>query len=212
MTTRTFTAFQVWLESQVANGVRLSHIAGEIGIHPSQLTRLRKGSYSFPKRYIERGLALTGLSLAELLQEASPAQHEPAPVTDGGPVEPATEPVTTPQARDTSPPSIMFEATPDRVHLALQHGLKFGTERAAFCATRPEGDLDTLWGEWCAQREAEKGEPEPSLNPDIPPEPALYDHLKRDIQRPNFGGQADTVGGVTPSGSYRINIGHTDSE
>lgn len=214
---RTFTPFQLWLETRVANGHTLTSIAKSLDMLPSQLTRLRQGTNSFPRPRLEKGLRLTGLSLDDLLAKASDGKEKPArkarpqveaiPGPDADPV-PVPEPM--PALEPIAPPAVpvAFAVTPERVQVALQHGLKFGPERALFCDTSPEGDLDAAWQAWCQSREGAKSGPD--LSPVPPPPPALYDHLKRDVQRPDYRPAGDAVQVVTDAGNYRINVGKTE--
>lgn len=190
---RTFTPFQIWLETQLANSLTLTHVAGEIGMSVAQLSKIRRGHHGYPRTRLETGVAITGLTVAQLLQRATdPNEPAPAPIEAVAPPQP-----------------IEFSVTPERVHVALQHGLVFGPERAAFCRSIIVGDPDEAWRLWCAQREGEKSGTTPTLQAaQAPYEPQLYDHLKPNPDRPDYRADAETLAvGATPNSSYSVKIG-----
>ena len=190
MKIRSFTPFQIWLETQLAGGRTLTNIAQVLGVKLSQLSFMRHGFRSFPKTRLEAGMLLTGLSLEQLLVKASPS-HEA-----GKPMEP-----------EALPPIVGFGVTPERVRVALEYGLKFGPEREAFCASQPDGDLDKAWRDWCAARTAQP-QPIGKAPPAAAPAPALYDHLRPDMSRPDFRPDPGLAASTqSASGGFTVRVG-----
>ena len=190
---RVFTPFQRWLETELSAGRSLTSLALDLGGSLSHLCHIRKGRRRLPRSWLPQAHVITGLSLEDLVDvegtdgtviepkpafiaEIPAAREVLAPIT---PAPPAPIPDAIPR------PVFEFPVTAERVRVALTAGLPFGPTRAAFLASYEgtQGAIDSGWLDWCAAGAV--AAPEPS-EPATLSSPVLYDHLKREFNRPDY--------------------------